>query len=112
MTLLPEPDSPTSPSVSPWPIVKLHVADGVDRAAAGEEVDLEVLDLEQRCSSAVARRDRAQLACPPSQPVAAAADAGAGGEALLALLRVERHPQPDCQEVDGEHDQRDQRRPG
>ncbi len=52
VTLLPEPDSPTSPSVSPLPIVKLTSADGVDGAAAGEEVDLEVVDLEDGVSTA------------------------------------------------------------
>ena len=53
-TVLPEPDSPTMPSVLPWSSVKRHALDRPQRAAAGGEGDVEVLDFEQR-----ARRRRA-----------------------------------------------------
>ena len=46
VTLLPEPDSPTRPSVSPLPIVKLTSRTACTVPAPGHEVDLEVVDLE------------------------------------------------------------------
>ena len=46
-TVLPEPDSPTMPSVLPWSSVKRDALDGPQRPAAGGEGDVEVLDLEQ-----------------------------------------------------------------
>ena len=47
LTLLPDPDSPTTPSVSPgW--TERDAVDGLDHAVVGREVDLQVLDLEQR----------------------------------------------------------------
>ena len=44
VTLLPQPDSPTIPSVSPGAIVERDAVDGVDRAAVGPELDAQVVD--------------------------------------------------------------------
>ena len=51
-TVLPEPDSPTIPSVLPWSRRERHPLDGLHAAAAGGEGDVEVLDLEERAASA------------------------------------------------------------
>ena len=48
-TVLPEPDSPTMPSVLPCSRVKRDPLDGLQLAAAGGERHVEVLDLEERC---------------------------------------------------------------
>ena len=50
VTDLPEPDSPTTPSVCPGSRVKRHAVDGLDDAVAGEEVHLEVVDFEKRAA--------------------------------------------------------------
>jgi len=46
VTLLPQPDSPTRPSVSPW-LESTTPVDGEDRAFVGPEPDDEVPDLEK-----------------------------------------------------------------
>ena len=48
VTLLPEPDSPTIPSVSPRWTRERQAVDGLDDAVRRRELDGEVLDLEQR----------------------------------------------------------------
>ena len=47
-TLLPDPDSPTMPSVSPGWIVYEIAVDGLHDAVVGREMDRQVLDLQQR----------------------------------------------------------------
>ena len=47
-TVLPEPDSPTMPSVLPCSSVKRHALHGPELARGRGEGDVEVLDLEQR----------------------------------------------------------------
>ena len=47
VTLLPQPDSPTRPSVSPASISKLHAVDGVDRRLVRPEAHDQVLDGKQ-----------------------------------------------------------------
>ena len=67
MVDLPQPDSPTSPSVSPGSRSKRHVADGLDLAdpapddapAADREVLDQVVDLEERVAGAVLRSSAA-----------------------------------------------------
>ena len=54
-TVLPEPDSPTTPSVLPRSSAERDAVDRVDGPAVGLEVGVEVLDLEER---AVERRVR------------------------------------------------------
>ena len=46
-TLLPQPDSPTIPSVSPFSDGERSAVDRLDHSVVGVEVDLQVLDLEQ-----------------------------------------------------------------
>ena len=48
VTLLPEPDSPTSPTTSPAADVERHAVDRLHDAGAREEMRREVADLEQR----------------------------------------------------------------
>ena len=48
VTLLPEPDSPTTPSVSPGSERERDAVDGLHEAVVGREVDAEVLDLQER----------------------------------------------------------------
>ena len=48
VTDLPQPDSPTIPSVLPFSTAKLIAVDRADHALAGEEVRAEIVDLEQR----------------------------------------------------------------
>ena len=48
VTLLPEPDSPTTPSVLPSSSEKFTPDDGLDDAVVGPEAGREVLDLEHR----------------------------------------------------------------
>ena len=48
VTLLPQPDSPTTASVSPGAHRERHAVDRAHDAVAREEMGLEVLDLEQR----------------------------------------------------------------
>ena len=60
VTLLPQPDSPTIPSVSPWPTWKRDVVDRVNHAGASEELGFQVPDFEYRsvgdsCASCVHR---------------------------------------------------------
>ena len=64
--VLPEPDSPTMPSVLPRSSVKRHAVDGLDEAGVGAEVGLEVLDLEQRPGLGVLADDDAWRADPSS----------------------------------------------
>ena len=47
VTLLPEPDSPTSPTTSPAADIERHAVDRLHDARAGEEMRLQVADLEQ-----------------------------------------------------------------
>ena len=55
---LPQPDSPTRPTVSPDSIVRLDAIDGMDRAEPAAEVDDEILDGEQAHSRRRLRRRR------------------------------------------------------
>ena len=48
---LPAPDSPTTPSTSPGAIVEADIVDRDQSAAAGRQLDPQVLDLEQRLDS-------------------------------------------------------------
>ena len=48
MVDFPQPDSPTSPSVSPSPDREAHPRHGVDGLAAAPELDHQVVDLEHR----------------------------------------------------------------
>ena len=59
VTLLPQPDSPTIPSVSPRAIVERDAVDGVDRAPRGPELDPQAVDGEQRLSHGRAASGRA-----------------------------------------------------
>ena len=45
VTLLPEPDSPTMPSVLPRSRLNENAVHGLDQAVVGREVDAQVLDL-------------------------------------------------------------------
>ncbi len=47
VTLLPEPDSPTTPSSSPLSSVEVDAVHGAERAAMGLELDREIADFEQ-----------------------------------------------------------------
>ena len=47
VTDLPQPDSPTIPSVLPFSTAKLIAVDGAHDAIAGEEVGAEIVDFEQ-----------------------------------------------------------------
>ena len=47
VTLLPEPDSPTTPSTSPASQGHVEAVDRAERAAMGLEFDREVADFEQ-----------------------------------------------------------------
>ena len=59
VTLLPEPDSPTSPSTSPRARSKRHAVDRLHHAGAGEEMRREIApaDLEQLARSSLAASD-------------------------------------------------------
>ena len=50
VTLLPQPDSPTRPRVSPRPTVKLDAVDRPEQPALGAEVGTQVADLQQRAA--------------------------------------------------------------
>ncbi len=67
--VLPQPDSPTRPSVSPRPIAKLTSSTArtiaavrsADAAACDGEMLAQVLDLEQRLGAVTTRRRRAAI---------------------------------------------------
>ena len=44
--LLPQPDSPTMPTISPGFTLEVDVADGGEHAVAGVVLDLQVVDIE------------------------------------------------------------------
>ena len=52
VTLLPQPDSPTIPSVLPFSTWNVTPVDGLDDAVVRAEVRLEVADLEERHQTA------------------------------------------------------------
>ena len=56
VTLLPEPDSPTTPSVSPRRSVNERFGDRLHDPVAGPEADGEVADVEQRVRLCAQRR--------------------------------------------------------
>ena len=64
ITDLPEPDSPTTPSVSPQSELERDPVDGPDRAPRRVEVHLEVLDVDQWAARLVTMR-RSQPRAPP-----------------------------------------------
>ena len=82
VTLFPQPDSPTTPTVWPWPISNVTSSTALTIAVLGEEVGLEALDLEKR----------------PDVP-------SASRSLLDPLPRVERVAQPVAEEAGREHDQ-------
>ena len=53
VTVLPQPDSPTTPSVSPRVDGEVDAVDGVQPAVVGGEVGLQAVDLEQRMAQAL-----------------------------------------------------------
>ena len=69
VTVLPDPLSPTSPTVSPGPDRERHVVDHPRRAVIGGELHREVLDAQSSAS----------VACPSSgAPVGEPGDVGVG----------------------------------
>ena len=59
VTLLPQPDSPTMPSVRPRSSVKLDAVDRPHLAVVGVEDGAQAADFEQRRHARPARRERA-----------------------------------------------------
>ena len=93
MVVLPEPDSPTSPSVSPRLIVRLTAVDGVDPAgratqdpARHREPDAQAFDFEM---------------CPPRRTSQGSNVRPPGVEGVADAV---------ADEVDGQHEQHDQDR--
>ena len=65
VTDLPQPDSPTMPSVLPFSTAKLIAVDGAHHALAGEEVRPQIVDLEQRQARSPSSGGRARRAARP-----------------------------------------------
>ena len=69
VTLFPQPDSPTSPSVSPGADVERDAVHRVDEAAARPEADAQVVDREQRRLAHVRPRSFGSIASRMASPM-------------------------------------------